>query len=134
MKNGNYHEASMELSPDHLDEIDYWKEVCADSEDDPIHRVNSWTLTRVPIDDYGFTFDRRELGSGWVESEEDARDNRILEWVRRSGGWDNALRASPVIAILTVAGYDKVDGWHRLRLARLAGMSHVWCLVGALPI
>lgn len=117
------------LTAAHLDEIAYWKE---DAEDgDPILTAE-WTLELVEIAAFGMTFDRRkELPRyGWTGEGEDARDQFILDWVDDAGGWDAALLESPVVALVSGGRLEKVDGWHRMKLAQAAGQTAVWCLVG----
>ena len=126
----------IEISKDNREEIEFWLECCADDESDPIHRVKEWRLERVPIAAFGCTFHRDELGKGWdlVEARrvsEDERDAKVAAWAKGCGGWAAATAVSPVIALRSGAGkYEKVDGWHRMRLASRDGETHVWCLVG----
>lgn len=117
------------------EEIDFWLENCADDPADPIHTVTRWVLVRVPITAFGCTFDRSELGPScrWRATDEDERDNHIRAWARSCGGWETALRHhGPVLAILreTDGILEKIDGWHRLKLAWEDGETHAWCCLG----
>lgn len=65
---------------------------------------------------------------------EQARNASILAWVAECGGWDNALRISPPIAAITANGQvEFIDGWHRLALAKHAGVQAVCSLIGVTP-
>lgn len=128
-----------ETHPDLWDEIEYWEaEVCGDDPDDHIHLVQEWWLELVDIDVFEFTFDRKKELFGYNASArdhefEDQREAEILAWAEKAGGWLEATRQSPTLAVYDssrVVPWDKVDGWHRMKLAKAAGHSQVWCLVG----
>lgn len=117
-----------ETHPEHWDTIEYWKdEVCDHS--DHIHRVQEWWLELVPIAVFGFSFDRSELFI-WDDDYENQREAEILAWVNKCGGLLEATKIGPTIAVYDAGKWDKIDGWHRMRLAHFTRQSHVWCLVG----
>lgn len=57
---------------------------------------------------------------------EEAYDN-IRAWVERehNGDWRKALLQSPLLAFVQVQGFELLDGFHRLKLARAAGLEMI---------
>lgn len=58
--------------------------------------------------------------------EEAERNGSIVEWVlgTHSGDWLSALRESPLLVLIQVPKkIYLVDGWHRLKLARISGLK-----------
>lgn len=90
-------------------------------EDDALNLVESWIEATVPIAAYRYTDwsnDHCIRGNG--TERETHRLQQIRQWYAEEGGWENALRESPPIALLYSDGsLEPVDGWHRQLVAYL---------------
>ena len=94
-----------------------------------------WHEVSVPMATWGGLLDLNNTpGIAKVApAYEQARNADILAWVAECGGWENALRISPPIAAITADGLvDFIDGWHRLALAKQAGVQAVCSLIGVI--
>ena len=52
---------------------------------------------------------------------------KIRKWVdtEYNGDWRKAIASSPLLVIIHVQGVELLDGWHRLKLAREAGLKTI---------
>lgn len=91
-----------------------------------------WRLVDIPVD---MLFTDEELVIEPVEGESPAnaelRWDLVRQFYRREGGPDEALRKSPVIALIHREGVACGDGWHRCVVAvRDYGARSVTALLG----
>jgi hypothetical protein len=106
-----------------------------DAEDAPDDLLNwIWLEVDVPITLFGCNFTFDELGplmrDPWFLNREKEREATILAWVATKGSWHEALKESPVVAVVRQGGLDFVDGWHRTKLASQSGLGKVHALIG----
>jgi hypothetical protein len=107
-----------------------------DESDDCSDRLSrrTWLEVDVPIELFGCKFTNDELGvmfrDPWQQSREKEREAAILDWVEQKGGWQEALKESPIVAAIESGLLCLIDGWHRAKLARLRGETTVCTLVG----
>jgi hypothetical protein len=97
-------------------------------------RTLIWVEVDVPVPLFGCNFTMNELAPVMLDPEclndEREREAKILAWVEAKGGWQKALKESPVLAIVLPDGLAFVDGWHRVKLARQSGQTIVRALIG----
>ena len=91
-----------------------------------------WKMVVLPIDAVGADLSL-DATAGCTQEDEDARFERIREWMSAKGV-EVALKESPPIARMTDEfGLDLVDGRHRLALAYQNGLREVRMMLGAAP-
>jgi hypothetical protein len=109
----------------------YFDDEAEDGSDDL--RTSTWFLVDMPIEHFGCKFTIDELGpmmsDPWRHDHEKEREATILAWVEDDDGWEKSLKKCPIVAAIRRGELYFVDGWHRAKLARLAGQTTVYTLV-----
>lgn len=114
-------------------DVDYFLTDGDDAEGDDRLDSYGWFELEVPINFFGCHFTPDELGVGNLAPDTDREAKReadLLAWVESVGGWKNALQTSPVVATFGGKYVRLVDGWHRSKLAKVAGLETVTAVVG----
>lgn len=108
---------------DYFIDSEFFEEMGLLAEDEDICDPNilEWRLCDVPIVAFGPMADSMENHLAALMEYDKAyeldRVRRIREWVQASGGIEQALDASPVLAVLKDGSLGLTDGYHRIGIA-----------------